>query len=247
MTSASDSRAWYKDWFDSPYYHILYKNRDHEEAQLFLDHLIAYLQPDPQANILDLACGKGRHATYLHQKGFSCTGVDLSPANIQAAQENCSDVRFAVHDIREVFEVSAFDFILNLFTSFGYFENDADHVQVMKAVSTMLKPQSTFVIDFMNAELMIKQLVPSESKEIEGIQFQIEKAVVDGRIIKTIQFAAEGKAHRYEERVSAFSRAKMHEMLDAGGLELTAEFGDYDLGAFDAEVSPRLILLAKKR
>src|SRR5436853_6516213 len=62
-------REWFESWFDSPYYHVLYKERDDLEARSFLDSLIGYLNPAPGSTILDVACGKGRHSLYLNQKG----------------------------------------------------------------------------------------------------------------------------------------------------------------------------------
>ena len=117
MTTAHDN--WFATWFNSPYYHILYKHRNLAEAAQFIDNLIGYLQPDQGTTMLDLACGRGRHSLYLCQKGYTVTGVDLSPANIRKAQTiQCGNLDFAVHDMRKVFRPGYFDYVFNFFTSF---------------------------------------------------------------------------------------------------------------------------------
>ena len=91
---------WVGEWFGSPYYHILYKNRDSNEARLFLDKLIDYLGIKKEDKILDLACGKGRHAVYLNEKGLDVTGFDICQENIRKAKDHENDrLHFHVHDM----------------------------------------------------------------------------------------------------------------------------------------------------
>ena len=78
-------KGWFSDWFNSSYYHTLYQHRDDTEAFQFIDNLLAYLKPLPHATMLDIACGKGRHSKALFDAGFDVTGIDLSPASIEAA------------------------------------------------------------------------------------------------------------------------------------------------------------------
>ena len=108
---------WYASWFDTPYYHILYQERDDKEAELFMDALTSFLKLSKKAEILDLACGKGRHAKYLNELGYDVTGIDLSPSSIEFAKtlEN-KRLHFAVHDMCLPYP-KKFDAIFNLFTS----------------------------------------------------------------------------------------------------------------------------------
>ena len=109
---------WSADWFNSKYYHILYKNRDKKEAKLLIDNLIDYVSPEKQAKIIDVACGKGRHATYLSSLGFDVTGIDLAENSILEAKENeAKNLKFFVHDMRNPYKNNYFDLSLNLFTS----------------------------------------------------------------------------------------------------------------------------------
>lgn len=99
---SEQKKAWYASWFDTPYYHILYKDRDYDEAQLFIDNLTHYLNIAEDATILDVACGKGRHAIYLNSLGYDVVGTDLSSNSIEEAKafEN-EKLHFEVHDMRE--------------------------------------------------------------------------------------------------------------------------------------------------
>src|SRR5690606_31577917 len=166
---------WYASWFDTPYYHILYKDRDYAEAQLFMDNITSYLNLPENAKILDLACGKGRHSVYLNQIGYNVTGADLSENSIAEAKkyEN-KTLHFCVHDMREPFKDQAFDAVFNLFTSFGYFENDEDNLKTLIAIRDSLSEYGFGVIDFMNVENVVKNLVPEEIKTVENIDFHIK-------------------------------------------------------------------------
>ena len=97
--------SWFINWFDSPYYHLLYKNRDEKEAQVFIDDLMQYLQIPQGSKLIDIACGKGRHAIYFNKKGMDVVGVDLSSNSISYAKEHeNSTLQFEVHDMREVYK-----------------------------------------------------------------------------------------------------------------------------------------------
>ncbi|MBF9253027.1 class I SAM-dependent methyltransferase [Pontibacter sp. 172403-2] len=238
---------WFTTWFDSPYYHILYNNRNASEARQFMDNLLTYLHPKPHDKILDLACGKGRHSVYLNQKGYNVTGIDLSEQSIAYAKQFENDrLHFAVHDMREVYEPETFDFILNLFTSFGYFDNETENVVALVAVTQSLKYGGKLVIDFMNTDLTIAGLVAEEEKEVQGITFKIHRGVEKGFIVKTIRFADQGRDYCFVERVRALREEDFLEYFAMAKLRLADVFGDYNLNAYDADKSERMIFVLKK-
>ncbi|MBA9075859.1 SAM-dependent methyltransferase [Rufibacter quisquiliarum] len=238
---------WFSTWFDSPYYHVLYKNRDVHEAQRFMDNLLAYLQPKPTCQLLDLACGKGRHAIYLNQKGYDVTGLDLSARSIAYARQFENErLHFYRHDMRDVFRPEAFDLVLNLFTSFGYFANDYENVVALRATTAALKPGGRLVIDFMNTPKVISRLVARETKEEAGIAFHITRQVEQGFLVKTIRFQDRGQEFEFVERVRALQYGEFLEYFGLANLRLRAVFGDYQLGPFDPEKSERMIFVLKK-
>ena len=167
-TANCKSENWYASWFDTPYYHILYKDRNYREAQIFMDNLTHYLNLPEKAKVLDLACGKGRHSIYLNQLGYDVIGADLSENSIAEANKNANEtLHFVVHDKREPFD-QKFDAIFNLFTSFGYFEKEEDDIKTLMAIKESLSEYGFAVIDFMNAQQVIDSL---------GVQFDARTPV----------------------------------------------------------------------
>lgn len=239
---------WFDEWFDSPYYHILYRHRDHDEAREFLEHLVSYLHISREHKVLDLACGKGRHSIYLNEKGFNVVGVDLSAKNISHAKQFENErLQFFIHDMREVFAEEEFDFVLNMFTSFGYFDSEQENEQAICAAAKALKPGGRLLLDFLNPYTVIHHLVPCAHKKIDGIEFRITKDVSDdGYIVKDIEFADKGRSYHYQERVKAIRRVDFLRYFEKAGLEVLDIFGDYDLHAYDAEHSKRMIFVVKK-
>ena len=238
---------WFASWFDTSYYHILYKNRDDNEAQDFMDELLRFLNPSATDKIMDLACGKGRHAIYLNEKGYRVTGVDLSPESISHASQFENDrLNFDVHDMRKVYQKDSFEYLFNLFTSFGYFENESENIDAIKSFAATLKPGGTLVIDFMNADKVVKNLVAHEIKTVDHIEFHISRRVENGFIVKDIRFEDEGKAFHFTEKVKAISQSDFIGYLQHAGLTLVKTAGNYNLEDFNADTADRLILIAKK-
>lgn len=245
MTKESE---WFDEWFDSPYYHILYQHRDYDEAKQFLDTLIDYFGIKPGHKVLDLACGKGRHAIYLNKKGFDVVGVDLSEQNIEYARQYENErLKFDIHDMREVYTEEEFDFVLNMFTSFGYFDSEDENEQAICSAAKSLKPGGSFLIDFLNPYRVINNLVPEEIKTIEGITFDIKRHLsADGYIVKNIHFTDKGKEYNFEERVKAIRRNEFLDYFRKADLKLLKIFGDYDLNEYDPEKSERMIFVTQK-
>lgn len=239
------TQNWFASWFDTPYYHILYKERNYREAQIFMDNLTHYLNLPEKAKVLDLACGKGRHAIYLNQLGFDVLGADLSENSIAEASKNTNtNLHFRVHDMREKFE-DKFDAIFNLFTSFGYFENDADNLKTLIAIKESLTEHGFAVIDFMNVNQVIANLVPEETKTVDGIDFHIQRYVKDGHIYKEIEFEDQGQNFHFTEKVQALSLQDFEAMMEEAGIYLLDTFGDYKLKKFHKTESERLIMIFK--
>jgi SAM-dependent methyltransferase len=239
------AHSWYASWFDTPYYHILYKDRDYAEAQLFMDNITNYLNLPEKAKILDLACGKGRHSVYLNTLGFDVTGADLSENSIaEAKKSENGTLHFLVHDMREPYE-EKFDAIFNLFTSFGYFENDADNLKTLIAIRDSLGEYGFAVIDFMNVGRVIENLVPEETKTVEGIDFHIKRFFIDNHIYKEIDFTDKGEKFHFTEKVQALTLDDFASMMDEAGIHLLDIFGDYRLHKFSKKDSERLIMIFK--
>jgi cyclopropane fatty-acyl-phospholipid synthase-like methyltransferase len=246
MDKTNNKNEWFKTWFDSPYYSILYKNRSDEEAALFLDNLTTKLDLPDRARVLDLACGKGRHSIYLNKKHFRVVGIDLSNNSIAHAKKyETETLHFETGDMR-YFDLSLkFDAILNLFTSFGYFESLDDNLKVLSNIKGHLLKDGFFVMDYFNAYKVEEALIPHEVKELDGYKFDISKEISNGQIIKTIAFDVEGQAFSFQEKVQLLYDEAINEMLASSGFEILHTFGNYQLDSFNTKSSDRYIVIAK--
>lgn len=238
---------WYKVWFDSPYYHLLYQNRNYEEAEVFINNLLEKLKPKPNSTMMDLACGAGRHSIFLANKGFDVTGVDLSNRSIrQAKKSEAENLHFYQHDIRNYFRINYYDYIFNFFTSFGYFDFESDNIKTLRAANWGLKDNGVMVIDFLNIHTVIKNLVPQETKQIDGVTFNIQRSVFNDRILKEIEIIDGNKVGRFTEAVQALALEDFQAYFAKTGFVLEHTFGDYELNDYDPNQSDRLIMIARK-
>lgn len=237
---------WFENWFDTPYYHILYKDRNETEAEVFIDRLLAVLQLPKEASILDLACGKGRYSRHLANKGYKVTGIDLSQKSIQYARQfESKHLSFYTHDMRKLFRVNYYDYIFNFFTSFGYFKKESEDLKVLRNVKAGLKREGIFVLDFFNSSYVINHLTGKEQKTIEGIIFNLDKKVEGQRITKTIHIQDREQSFHFKETVRLFTLRDFERLFEQAGLNIIGSFGDYNLSPFDEQSSPRLIIIAQ--
>ena len=250
--------AWFETWFNTSYYHILYKDRDFAEAELFISKLTDFLQLPQHSKIIDLACGKGRHSIYLNKLGYSVLGLDLSKESIfhnkqleTSSPQKSTNLKFEVHDMRnEIFpniSKEKVDAVFNLFTSFGYFENPKDDEKVFQSVYNCLNIEGFFVLDFLNENFVEKNLVPNYQIEKEGILFNISKKIEDHHIIKEINFDDKGESFQFIERVKLHTLEEIEGLAKKVGFEKVKVFGDYFLNDFDLEKSPRCINIFRKK
>lgn len=241
-------KKWYEEWFDSPYYYVLYANRSIEEAKNFIGRVVDKFNIPPGTPVLDVACGKGRHSKTLASYGLNVTGIDLSHNSIAYAKQFENDyLKFEVWDMRQVYKPEAFDYVFNLFSSFGYFEDDAQDELAIKAFAGNLKPGGTLVLDYMNTECIVKLLKSRDIIQRGDIQFHIQKKIEHGFIKKKIEFLVNGENHTYTEELKIINQYKFEKMLGEAGLHLKTTYGDYELNKFDPGSSMRLILVAEKR
>lgn len=243
-------KIWFKDWFNSHYYHLLYQHRDDQEALNFIQLLIAHLKPADHARMLDVACGKGRHSKALAEMGFEATGIDLSEESIQEAKlDESEQLHFYQHDMRLPFWINYFDYAFNFFTSFGYFRTKREHDNAIRTIAQSLKPGGIFVIDYLNVRYAEKNQQNTHSVEVEDVKFHISKWNDESHFYKQIQITEAGNQspkHLYTEKVAKFTLGDFTEMLSYQGLQVLEVFGDYQLGKYQLQDSPRLILVARK-
>jgi len=244
---------WFEEWFDSALYEQMYAHRDEEEAERLADLIKELIPPESCHHVLDLGCGRGRHSLKLAERGYTVTGIDLSPNAIEQARSKAeklelNNVHFQTGDMRTPLTQN-FDLIVNLFTTFGYFENDTENKAVLDSIHNMLNTDGYLIIDFLNAYYVKKNLKPQEAGSLDGLEYKIERSLENGSVQKSIQFYHEGQDNTktYHEKVKLYDRTWFKKELNNRNFEVEKIMGNYNGEAFSKDESPRLIIIARKR
>lgn len=243
--AGSEEADWFEEWFGEDYLRI-YQHRDEQEAEHAIELIAANLPGRQIDAVLDLGCGAGRHTRVLFERWWT-VGLDLSLALLRVARRESPEAPYVRADMRELpFAHQSFDLVVNLFTSFGYFDDDAEHARVLSRVGQAMRPGATFVIDFLNAAQVRRELVPYDERVENGVTIEQRREITaDNRFVqKTITLREKGK--EYIERVRLLSAGDLERMLGGAGLTIDRRFGDYG-GAEWTEDSPRTILFASRQ
>ncbi len=243
--SKSQEADWFEEWFGVDYLRI-YQHRDESEAERAIELINAHVHGREIQSVLDLACGAGRHSKALCERWWT-VGLDLSAALLRVARREDADAPYVRADMRELpFAAESFDLVVNLFTSFGYFEDDREHSRVLACVRDALRPGGAFVIDFLNASQVRRNLVPYDERVENGVTIEQSRVIsLDDRFVeKTIRLRERGR--EYVERVRLLSAGDLERMLETAGFDVVHCFGDYT-GAHWSENSPRTILFASRK
>ena len=243
----SNKDDWFIDWFNSKYYHILYKSRNKNEANDFIKNIISNLSLNSNETVLDLGCGNGRHSISLSEHFKLVDGIDISSENITLAKKNkIENLKFFISDMRNFDTKTKYGYIFNLFTSFGYFKKNEDNINVLKNCNNHLKKDGLLFIDFLNSE-KIKMTINGlkETINFDGIEFNIHKKIVDNYVVKTIEIVDGDLTFNFQEKVQLFKIEDFKTNFSISGFELLSSFGDYQMNPYDLN-SNRLILCAKK-
>lgn len=244
---------WFEEWFDSPLYEKLYADRDEEEAAQLIELLEETLSLQKCSKILDLGCGRGRHSINLTEKGYQVTGIDLSEQAISTAREkakalNRGEIRFEVRDMRDPLP-ETFDAVVNLFTTFGYFESDTENARVFDSVRQMLVPGGIFVLDYLNATQVRNTIRSSEEGAFHGIHYTIKRYIRDNAVFKEIEFSGDkiDGTKNYAERVKLYTRSWFEREMGKRDLAIDHIYGDYEGSDFDPESSDRFLIISHLR
>jgi SAM-dependent methyltransferase len=240
--------AWFKDWFDREEYDLVYHRRDVREARMMVDLIVSTIGLHEGASVLDVACGRGRHAIELAGRGLDVVGLDLSHRAIEKARLEADaagvSARFVKADMRVPFCEGCFDCVVNLFTAFGYFDTREEHVEALRSMATSLAPDGWFVQDFLNAELVRSTLRPRDEHIENGVRIIQERWIEDDRVKKHIVVIRDGEQHSFNESVALFDLADLKAMYREAGLSIHCIFGSYEGEPYSSQ-SPRLILFSR--
>jgi SAM-dependent methyltransferase len=244
MMKLQSQNTWFSRWFNEDYL-TLYAHRDEGEARTLADLIRARIPALAPGLTLDLACGAGRHLPYLALQQRTI-GLDLSPWLLDVAHKRDASNPLVRADMRALpFRSNSFTLVANLFTSFGYFADDADSAHVLEEVTRVTRRGGWLVLDFLNAGNTRRSVVPFDEQRIGNMRVeQRRRFSTSGRfVVKDIRLPSEGR--EFTERVRLFEPADLVAMVDASGLEIRRLFGSYDGRPLTPE-SPRAIVFAQR-
>ncbi len=241
---------WFEDWFNTEEYLDVYKHRNEDDAKGLVDLILSKVNISPGSKVLDMACGAGRHSILFAEAGYNVTAVDLSEKLIKVAKKTANEaglkINFIESDLRQFAISEQFDLIVNLFTSFGYFEKDFENFKIIKTAYNHLKENGFFVLDFFNQGHVQKNLTSKTVDIIPGGLITQERIVEKSRIKKLITIKKYDVEQKFLESVRMFSPDELISSIVAIGFNVVEVLGDFDGNPFNFSSSSRVIILARK-
>jgi 2-polyprenyl-3-methyl-5-hydroxy-6-metoxy-1,4-benzoquinol methylase len=243
-------KEWFENWFNTDEYINVYRHRNEAEAELLIELILKNIDIPSGSNILDMACGAGRHSIFFAERGFEVTAVDLSEKLLSVAKQRAEKrnlkIDFIQADLRNFHVNKKFNLAVNLFTSFGYFQDDYENFSVFRDAHKLLSDNGYFVLDFFNSAYLIKNLIPESVEHLEN-SVVIQKRKIEGnRIVKNIIVNNNGGQKNYIESVRLYNPDELIKCILETGFEITDTFGDYHGNTFNSETSGRIIIIARK-
>lgn len=241
---------WFEEWFNTEEYLNVYRHRNEEDAKNLFNLIRKNIVLENGSKVLDLACGAGRHSILFAKNGFDVTAVDISDNLLNVARKTAEEfklnINFIKNDLRKLDLTDKFHLIINLFTSFGYFESDDENDEVIKIASQHLVDNGYFVMDFFNIIYLKNNLIPISYDKIEDGIIKQERAMEGNRIVKKIIITRSAEEKRYFESVRTFTKDELTFLFEDNGLKVQSIYGDYLGNSFTEGSSPRIIIIAKK-
>jgi 2-polyprenyl-3-methyl-5-hydroxy-6-metoxy-1,4-benzoquinol methylase len=241
---------WYEEWFNSKEYLDVYQHRNESDAKRLFELIIMNTKIPLKGKILDLACGPGRHSILFARKGYKVTGIDLSDNLLRvaelAARKEKLDIHFIKADLRHIQLKEKFDLVVNLFTSFGFFDKDKDNFSIFRTAAEFLKPGGYFVFDFLNSSFVENNLVRESSDDKPNERITQKRRIEGNRVIKDIIINYNGIVKTFYESVKLYRKNELFEAINENGLVIQNTFGDFTGSDFAEASSPRIIIVAQK-
>lgn len=244
---------WYKDWFSSKFYLKLYKHRNDEDARNLVNLIQRTIPIKKDDKVLDIACGAGRHSLELAKRGYNVTGIDLSKFLIAEARKACKkaeekplNVHFLIKDMRHFNFKGKFDLAVNLFTSFGYFEDDKENFSVIGNASSSIKKGGWFVLDYINRDYLIDNIVPYSRNKIGNEVMHQRRSIKDDFVTKKIRIVSWKRELNFKEVLKLYTFSELEKAFKSFNLKIINKYGDYFGNPYNLKKSKRLIIFAKK-
>ena len=243
-------KEWYKEWFASEEYLEVYLHRNSDDAKKLVSLILDTSKLAYGSTILDAACGAGRHSGIFASLGYKVTGFDLSKTLLQVAgaeaKQKALNINYACGDLRKVFFNYKFDLIVNLFTSFGYFDSDEDNFSFLKNSIKILNDNGSYVLDYLNEKFLRLNLIGTSVKKLNDKSILESRRIINDRVEKEITIANKFSERKYVESVKLYSKQKIEFEMTKAGYKCFRIYGNYDSSDFDENYSSRLIMFFSK-
>ncbi len=241
---------WYKDWFASEDYLDVYHHRNSEDADKLFTLILGNTNLRKSAKVLDAACGAGRHSLKFAENGFEVDGFDLSDTLLKIAKKEANyrnlPISFYRADLRNFSSDKEFDLVVNLFTSFGYFDTDEENFEFPLNAFKMLKKNGYYVLDYLNKLYVEQNLVASSEKNVNGKEIFEKRRIEKGRVIKNICISKRNEKYEYLESVKLYSKDEIISEFDKIGFSVKEVFGNYLGKPYEKNTSERCIIIFQK-
>ncbi|PID59278.1 MAG: hypothetical protein CR986_06625 [Ignavibacteriae bacterium] len=244
------NKEWFKDWFASEHYLDVYKHRNNADTERIINLILSNTKISKGAKILDAACGAGRHSIKFAKEGFDVTGFDLSQTLLNIAERNAklnsTNIKFLNSDLRSFNTESKFDLIVNLFTSFGYFETDEENFAFIKTAYKLLQDSGYYILDYLNKNYVEHNLIKFTEKKVNGNKIEEHRSINNGRVEKKIIIKKNNVIKEFQESVKLYSYKELISEISKIGFKLGMVFGDYFGDYFEEKKSERCIIIFQK-
>lgn len=245
---------WWQNFFDDGTYRILYElypERRQENTIRHCNFIEDVLKPSKHAKILDLACGPGRHSIELAKRGYKVTGFDYSEFFLNKARafekEVDANVRFVQGDMRELPFQNEFDIAINMFTSFGYFQKEEDHLKVLKGVAKSLKLGGKFLLDVINREWLVRHFQAKGWEKgadfllLEDRKLDLEHSRSEAKWI----LLQDNKQKIYQHSLRIFTLRELMELMNQANLKVLSYYGTFRQEPWNFDTNRTIIITEK--
>ena len=251
---ASQGSAWYVDFFRSDYLNVYGHMFTEERAEKESAFVASVLDLKPGSSVLDLCCGQGRHSVNLAKRGFKVTGLDLNPDYVELAQQAARarnvTIETVAADMRNIPFENKFDAIVNMYSSFGYLESEAEDLKVLESAAKALKRGGSLLLDMLNREWAIDNYIQNDWHTGEDGTLYVERRDLDLAASRMhVHFIVVdsngGRRESVGHNIRLYTLTEMTRLLDRVGLRLSKVFGGFDSEPY-AISTRRMIIIAGK-
>jgi len=246
--------AWYVDFFRGDYLNVYGHMFTEERAEKESAFVVNALGLKAGASVLDLCCGQGRHSVQLAKSGLRVTGLDLNPDYVELAQQAAKaskvEVETVTADMREIPFANKFDAIVNMYSSFGYLESEAEDLKVLESATKALKTRGQLLLDMLNREWAIDNYIQNDWHTGADGTLYVERRDLDLATSRMhVHFiVVDPKGGRRESIghiIRLYTLTEITRLLERVGMRVTKVFGGFE-GEEYGIGTRRMIIVATK-